>query len=280
MNFENIPKIYAKRSFDYYIDDQDKFYRFVDEFNIVGVQWSQPLTISASYFLRLLQEGVSARAGGYRKGYNNESDEYSLEMNAFYLPLLEHGAFWKMSNGNVICTAMPYGDRETINDVFLRMIRQFRFSNEIRLLFLDDKYRFRSNGDHMILIYCDVSDETFNALCSDEELKKKAIKRSGSGILRYQTTSASFVRDRYVSEYAKRRAQGICQLCNDPAPFIDCNGNPFLESHHVIWLADGGADSVENTVALCPNCHRKMHMLDLNEDVEKLQRAAANTDWP
>lgn len=98
---------------------------------------------------------------------------------------------------------------------------------------------------------------------------------SGVGLLGYKTSTASFVRDRYISEYAKRRAQGICQLCGEPAPFTDRDGVPFLETHHIIWLADGGDDSIENTVALCPNCHRKMHILDLAEDVEKLQRTVS-----
>ena len=78
-----------------------------------------------------------------------------------------------------------------------------------------------------------------------------------------------------MSEYAKRRAHGFCQLCGEAAPFLRKNGEPFLETHHVIWLADGGDDSIDNTVALCPNCHKKMHVLNLDEDVEKLLRIAA-----
>ena len=280
MNFESIPKVYAKRSFDRYIDDQDKFYRFVDEFNIVGVQWSQPQTISACYFLRLLEKGSAERATGPRKGYIKDSDDYSLEMNKFYLPLLDHGALWKMKNGNVICTAMPYGDEESITDTFSQMLRQFGFPDTIRLQYLDNKYHFRENGEYMILIYCETSDDCFDPFCSDIELYKKAIQHSGSGLLRYQSKTASFVRDRYVSEYAKRRAQGICQLCGEPAPFDDRDGVPFLETHHIIWLADGGADSVTNTVALCPNCHRKMHILDSEEDINRLLRIASVTDWP
>ena len=280
MDFERIPKVYAKHSFDYYIDDQDKFYRFVDEFNIVGVHWSQPSTMSASYFLRVLQGGSSARAHGYGKSYRNENDGSSLELNEFYTPLLDHGALWKLSNGSVVCTATPYGSKDSINNSFLRMINQFDHFDSIRLQFLDDRYRFKPTGNYMILIYYDPSGEVFNPFCSDMELRRKAIQHSGVGLLRYQTATASFVRDRYICEYAKRRAQGICQLCGKPAPFTDCNGVPFLETHHVIWLADGGDDSIENTVALCPNCHRKMHILDLAEDVEKLQRIASNTKWP
>ena len=280
MNFESIPKNCAKRSFDCYIDDQDKFYRFVDEFNVVGVQWSQPQTISASYFLRLLEHGSAERATGHRKGHNKDSDDCSLEMNKFYLPLLDHGALWKMKNGTVLCTAMPYGDKDSINQAFSQMLKQFEFPGTIHLQYLDNKYHFRENGEYMILIYCERSDDGFDPLCSDVELQKKAIQHSGPGMLRYQTKTASFVRNRYVSEYAKRRAQGICQLCGEPAPFVDRDGVPFLETHHIIWLADGGADSIKNTVALCPNCHRKMHILDLDEDVNRLLRKASVTDWP
>lgn len=34
---------------------------------------------------------------------------------------------------------------------------------------------------------------------------------------------------------------------------------PYLEIHHVKTLATGGADTVDNTVAICPNCHRELH---------------------
>ncbi|WP_163591073.1 HNH endonuclease, partial [Klebsiella variicola] len=37
------------------------------------------------------------------------------------------------------------------------------------------------------------------------------------------------------------------------------DGTPFLEVHHIEWLSNGGEDSVENAIALCPNCHRQAH---------------------
>lgn len=79
-----------------------------------------------------------------------------------------------------------------------------------------------------------------------------------------------FARNEYIREYAKIRANGICELCESPAPFIDIYGKPFLETHHVIFLSKGGEDSIDNVAALCPNCHRKIHNLNLVEDVEKL----------
>ena len=55
------------------------------------------------------------------------------------------------------------------------------------------------------------------------------------------------------------RANGICELCNGKAPFLRRDGSPYLEIHHTVRLADGGDDTVENAVAVCPNCHRWEH---------------------
>lgn len=56
------------------------------------------------------------------------------------------------------------------------------------------------------------------------------------------------------------RADGVCEECKQPAPFLRKKDNsPYLEVHHRIPLASGGDDTVDNAVALCPNCHRKMH---------------------
>lgn len=85
-------------------------------------------------------------------------------------------------------------------------------------------------------------------------------------------SSIFYERNSILKEYVKRRADGKCELCNCNAPFLDNKGNPFLEVHHIIWLARNGEDSIENTVALCPNCHRKMHILEDKNDMEKLLR--------
>lgn len=60
----------------------------------------------------------------------------------------------------------------------------------------------------------------------------------------------------------KEKLKGFAQLCGNFAPFNDSEGKPYLESHHIIWLSKGGADSIDNTVALCPNCHKKMHIVN------------------
>ena len=82
-------------------------------------------------------------------------------------------------------------------------------------------------------------------------------------------------RSPYVAEFAKKVANGMCQLCGQPAPFKDSDGTPYLESHHIVWLAQGGPDTIYNVVALCPNCHRKMHVVNDDIDVAKLKGKAA-----
>ncbi|MEI3508351.1 MAG: HNH endonuclease [Bacilli bacterium] len=69
---------------------------------------------------------------------------------------------------------------------------------------------------------------------------------------------------------------GICDLCHNPAPFKKKNGEAYLEEHHVITLADGGPDAIYNTVALCPNCHKKVHVLNHKDDVSNLKRTIFN----
>lgn len=104
---------------------------------------------------------------------------------------------------------------------------------------------------------------------SDDALKQRAQatpKRRGQR----NATVLQHDRSPWISEYAKRRAKGICQLCMQPAPFSNGKGEPYLETHHIIWLAKGGDDSIENTVALCPNCHRKMHIVNSKVDIEFL----------
>lgn len=106
---------------------------------------------------------------------------------------------------------------------------------------------------------------------SDEELALRAKRVAKSPGVR-STLTSTYERDDLVAEYAKRRANGVCQLCEQPAPFKNKAGDPYLESHHVIWLSQGGEDSILNTVALCPNCHRKMHVINDKKDVLNLQR--------
>ena len=71
--------------------------------------------------------------------------------------------------------------------------------------------------------------------------------------------TTSVKRDPAVIAWVQNNANGKCELCLQAAPFLTNGSRPYLEVHHVITLANRGPDTIDNTVALCPNCHRAMH---------------------
>ena len=79
-----------------------------------------------------------------------------------------------------------------------------------------------------------------------------------------QTPSSTGVRNVYqrsqdVRNYVLARAGGSCEGCRAPAPFARKDGSPYLEPHHIRRLSDGGPDDPSFVIALCPNCHRRVH---------------------
>jgi 5-methylcytosine-specific restriction protein A len=84
--------------------------------------------------------------------------------------------------------------------------------------------------------------------------------------------SGAYARDPAVVAWVLDHAEGVCELCGHDAPFERSSGLPYLETHHVIPLANDGPDTIQNVAALCPNCHRRMHHgADALEQQERLQ---------
>lgn len=75
-----------------------------------------------------------------------------------------------------------------------------------------------------------------------------------------QVMTIAYKRNADVVAEVLERASGICERCGMDAPFVRVlDGTPYLEVHHKIRLADGGEDTIENAIAVCPNCHRELH---------------------
>lgn len=110
---------------------------------------------------------------------------------------------------------------------------------------------------------------------SKEAIKNAAINKESRVVVK-RVYSKYIERDLAVKEYTKDRAMGKCDLCKKEAPFFKKDGTPYLESHHVIALSENGPDVIYNTVALCPNCHRKLHVRKDKEDKEIVIEAIQN----
>ena len=88
---------------------------------------------------------------------------------------------------------------------------------------------------------------------------------------RVERVVSSFLRDPEVVAWASRVAAGRCELCGAPAPFLRDDGEPYLEIHHLRPLSEGGPDTIDNVLACCPTCHRRLHH---GADRESLRRGA------
>jgi len=99
-----------------------------------------------------------------------------------------------------------------------------------------------------------------SSLQDKPELRRKRLQDARVIPTKTEVVSVSFVRNPDVVAEVLFRANGYCEYCKNPAPFIRRTHNsPYLEVHHKIPLAIGGEDTVANAVALCPNCHRQAH---------------------
>jgi len=87
--------------------------------------------------------------------------------------------------------------------------------------------------------------------------RRERLKNAPNKPKKITVTTTAFVRNADVVIEVLERAKGICESCKSPAPFNKVtNGQPYLEVHHIVRLAD---DTIDNSIALCPNCHREKH---------------------
>ncbi|WP_318492712.1 HNH endonuclease [Photobacterium leiognathi] len=108
-------------------------------------------------------------------------------------------------------------------------------------------------------------DEFLNEAFSADTTNKNVV---GVLLPEKETVSVTlYKRDSLVVAETLRLANGYCELCELKSPFKTKSGRDYLEVHHVIPLSKQGSDTVSNTVALCPNCHRMLHFGDNAEDM-------------
>ncbi|GHO52885.1 HNH endonuclease [Ktedonobacter robiniae] len=91
------------------------------------------------------------------------------------------------------------------------------------------------------------------------DLRSKALSNSVTSRTPTERKIAYYYRSQAIKDYALKRAEGICEGCNQTAPFITKEDQPYLEVHHIRRLSDGGPDDPQWVIAICPNCHRRAH---------------------
>ena len=74
-----------------------------------------------------------------------------------------------------------------------------------------------------------------------------------------ESTSVVYKRDPLVKAWVLKNSGGFCEGCRSFSPFEKDNSEPYLEVHHLTPLSGGGPDTIQNAIAVCPNCHRRLH---------------------
>jgi len=116
--------------------------------------------------------------------------------------------------------------------------------------------------------YEELDKDTRVSLKDSSSERKKRLNISRKIPNKVQNITTCFERNPDVITEVLFRANGFCERCKTKAPFIrKKDDTPYLEVHHIHMLSKGGEDTVENAVALCPNCHRYLHFgsVDKNE---------------
>lgn len=71
-------------------------------------------------------------------------------------------------------------------------------------------------------------------------------------------TVKALVRDPKISRLVKEKNKYICEMCGKK-PFIQKNGVPYAEAHHLFELSKTRIDSPDQMICVCANCHRIIH---------------------
>jgi 5-methylcytosine-specific restriction enzyme A len=188
----------------------------------------------------------SGKIGGGKKGVGRTAFIESLGSGAIAIELHQKNKVAPMLVA--FCSAITSPD--IVRDIEKFTTAVYRFKSPIK----EKKWpkdspqaKFDSESEEEFSLHNFTNDQLRNRIHAGSKPKRAA------------TTINPFVRNSAVVVLVKRRANGACERCGIPAPFLDRFMNPFLECHHIKSLAEDGVDDETNAIALCPNCHREAH---------------------
>jgi hypothetical protein len=125
-------------------------------------------------------------------------------------------------------------------------------------------HHYQHTGDHIsldILEYEEHFDQSLKKSLEDGQSKRLLrLKKAPKLPEKIEVVQTQFKRNPDVIVEVLKRADGVCERCKINAPFIrKKDSTPYLEVHHKVRLIDDGEDTIENAIAVCPNCHRELH---------------------
>ncbi len=102
-----------------------------------------------------------------------------------------------------------------------------------------------------------------------EELYKKLIECENSKSEKITINGKVYKRHNYLMALIKKYRDHKCQFCS--TTILKANGAYYIEACHIKPKAEGGKDSFDNILILCPNCHK---LFDYGERSNEKKRNA------
>ena len=96
----------------------------------------------------------------------------------------------------------------------------------------------------------------------DELLATYNAQRRSPHPRRRTGTASMYERDPLVVAITKKRASYKCEVpgCAVPIFLTESGNRPYVETHHLTPLAEGGPDTIQNTACVCAIHHRELHV--------------------
>lgn len=164
-------------------------------------------------------------------------------------------------------------------DSFIRMFIDFILKFGAKKSFYDDFLnKYSSFLDKKSIDYDDEDGViSSNDISNEESSEPSYVPEEKPGLV--EGSSKKYKRDNAKAKRAIVNSKYKCDLENSHVSFINKNGKPYMEAHHLIPIGEQSKFSFSldvdaNIVSLCPNCHRKLHHgKDIKEDLFKLFNA-------
>lgn len=132
--------------------------------------------------------------------------------------------------------------------------------NETFLYGLAREYRIRTGLADLSAVHAEFERQVLECAEMNATQRRSLLEGGAVKPKKIEVRATVFVRNPAVVVEVLMRASGRCESCLKQAPFQRrSDGSPYLEVHHRTPLSEGGYDTVENAIALCPNCHRREH---------------------
>lgn len=242
--------------------EKGKLYKRSELHDQFGGNRQRGISPSAKLPVIFIFSGDSGSQYGYTDGWN---EDYTI--------------FTYTGEGQVGDQEFTMGNKalrdhiELSKDVFLFTAAsggQYKFNDQLTLINYEKKPALDRNGDSRMVIsftfesFTEIVESSnvnnlYDSNQSLEELKQIALDDASSEQASIQEKRVMIrKRSEAIKTYARKRAEGICEACEQPEPF-DARSGSSLDVHHLYRLSDGGPDHPEHVAAICPNCHARIH---------------------